>query len=182
MGLKLHLGMNLKTTNDKNYQDGRSYILVKDGSRMDVIDSEIAYLGYPRPHDLPYSPYGISWKMSTEKLGKLLPTGEVINSKFHHNYFGAYTFGATGMLWRGNEFYENVRYGLDPHDDSNGFLVENNIFRNNGTHGLIFSKRCINNMIRIILLMIINFMELCFMRLQTIILLKKILSIIIMME
>lgn len=133
---------------DTDIEDGRSYILVKDGSRMDVVDSEIAYLGYSRPQDSPYSTYGISWRMSTGNLGKFLLTGEVINSKFHHNYFGAYTFGATGMVWRGNEFYENVRYGLDPHDDSNGFLVENNVFRNNGSHGLIFSKRCINNIIR----------------------------------
>ena len=134
---------------DKNYQDdGRAYILVKDGSRMDVVNSEVAYLGYPRTPDLPYSPYGISWRMSTGNLGKTILTGEVENSKFHHNYFGAYTFGATGMTWRGNEFYNNVRYGLDPHDDSNGFLVENNIFHDNGTHGLIFSKRCIRNVIR----------------------------------
>jgi parallel beta-helix repeat protein len=51
-------------------------------------------------------------------------------------------------LWRGNEFYENVRYGLDPHDDSNGFLVENNTAHNNGTHGIIFSKRCMYNTVR----------------------------------
>lgn len=133
---------------DTDIEDGRSYILVKDGSRMDIIDSEIAYLGYSRPKDSPYSTYGISWRMSTGNLTKFFLTGEVINSKFHHNYFGAYTFGATGMTWRGNEFYENIRYGLDPHDDSNGFLVENNVFHHNGSHGLIFSKRCINNLIR----------------------------------
>ncbi|OGY16898.1 MAG: hypothetical protein A2784_03070 [Candidatus Chisholmbacteria bacterium RIFCSPHIGHO2_01_FULL_48_12] len=133
---------------DTNIADGRSFILVKDGSRMDVVDSEIAYLGYARPPDSPYSSYGISWRMSTGNLGKFFLTGEVINSKFHHNYFGAYTFGATGMTWRGNEFYANIRYGLDPHDDSNGFLVENNVFHHNDSHGLIFSKRCINNVIR----------------------------------
>ena len=133
---------------DKILEDGRSYILVKDNARMDVINSEIAYLGYDRPQDLPYSSYGISWRMSRGRLGRALLTGEVINSKFHHNYFGAYTFGATGMTWRGNEFYYNTRYGLDPHDDSTGFLVENNKFYNNGAHGLIFSKRCINNTVR----------------------------------
>ena len=137
-----------KNDYDKNFKNGRSYILVKDGSRMDINNSEIAYLGYPRPENLPYSPYGISWKMSRNSIGKALLTGEVTNSKFHDNYFGAYTFGATGMIWRGNEFYANFRYGLDPHDDSNGFLVENNKFYNNGTHGLIFSKRCNNNIIR----------------------------------
>lgn len=147
-GVKITSWDEAKKDFDKNLKNGRSYILVKDGSRMDLTDSEVAYLGYSRPADSPYSTYGISWRMSTGSLGKTILTGEIRNSKFHHNYFGAYTFGATGMTWRGNEFYSNVRYGLDPHDDSNYFLIENNVFRDNGTHGLILSKRCIGNVIR----------------------------------
>lgn len=147
-GVKITSWNEETNTYDTDIQDGRSYIMVKDGSRMDLTGAEIAYLGYARPETLPYSPYGISWKMSNTKLHTAILTGEVLNSRFHDNYFGAYTFGATGMVWRGNEFYANVRYGLDPHDDSNGFLVENNKFYRNGTHGLIFSKRCINNTIR----------------------------------
>lgn len=147
-GVKITSWDESKNDYDKEIKDGRSYILVKDGSRMDFIDSELAYLGYARTPNLPYSSYGVSWRMSNGKLGTTLLTGDIINSKFHHNYFGAYTFGATGMTWRGNEFFENIKYGLDPHDDSNGFLVENNKFYNNGSHGLIFSKRCTNNIIR----------------------------------
>ena len=137
-----------KNDYDKNLNDGRSFVMVKDNSRMDIYSSELSYLGYPTGLDITASPYGVSWKLSRVKLKKVLLTGEVINSKFHHNYFGAYTFGATGMAWRGNEFYENVRYGLDPHDDSNGFIIENNIARNNGSHGIIFSKRCMYNIVR----------------------------------
>ena len=121
--------------NDFDYklEDGRSFIMVKNGSRMDIADSEIAYLGYSRPENGPHSTYGISWKMSANKLGTAVLTGEVSGSKFHDNYFGAYTFGAIGMTWKDNEFYDNTRYGLDPHDDSNGFLIENNAFYRNGT-------------------------------------------------
>lgn len=133
---------------DTNINDKRSYILVKDNSRMDIYNSELGYLGYSRQLSLDTSPYGVSWRMSNGKLGTTILTGEILNSKFHHNYFGAYTFGASGMTWRGNEFYSNIRYGLDPHDDSNGFLVENNKAHDNGSHGIIFSKRCINNTIR----------------------------------
>ncbi|MBP9719109.1 MAG: right-handed parallel beta-helix repeat-containing protein [Candidatus Levybacteria bacterium] len=133
---------------DKNINDKRSYILVKDNSRMDIYNSELAYLGFSRLLDPTTSPYGVSWRMSNGKGGTTILTGEILNSRFHHNYFGTYTFGATGMLWRGNEFYANIRYGLDPHDDSNGFLVENNKAYDNGSHGIIFSKRCINNTIR----------------------------------
>ena len=133
---------------DKEISDGRSFIMVKDDSRMDIYNSELAYLGFATNPQLSVSPYGVSWKLSTSKLKQAVLTGEVINSKFHHNYFGAYTYGATGMTWRGNEFYNNVRYGLDPHDDSNGFLVEKNRAHNNGTHGIIFSKRCMYNTVR----------------------------------
>ncbi len=137
-----------KNDYDKELKDGRSFVMVKDNARMDIYSSELSYLGYPTALDITVSPYGVSWKLNKLKLKKVLTTGEVINSRFHHNYFGAYTFGATGMLWRGNEFYENVVYGFDPHDDSNGFLVENNIARDNGAHGIIFSKRCMYNTIR----------------------------------
>lgn len=146
-GVKITSWDSTRNDYDKNFDNGRSYILVKDNSRMDLTNSEVGYLGYPRSGDQPYSPYGISWRMSTNQRDKFLLTGEILNSKFHNNYFGAYTFGATGMHWAGNEFYDNFRYGLDPHDDSNGFLVENNRFHNNGTHGLIFSKRCVNNVV-----------------------------------
>ncbi|MBI3984739.1 MAG: right-handed parallel beta-helix repeat-containing protein [Candidatus Levybacteria bacterium] len=147
-GVKVTSWDSSKSNYDFELADGRSFIMVKDNSRLDVYDSDISYLGYPTKSDISVSPYGISWKLSSLKLKKVLLTGEVINSKFHHNYFGAYTYGATGMTWRGNEFYDNIRYGLDPHDDSNGFLVEKNIAHNNGTHGIIFSKRCMYNTIR----------------------------------
>ena len=137
-----------KSNYDELLDDGRSFIMVKDAGRMDFINSELAFLGFPTKPEFRVSPYGVSWKLSREKLLKTLLTGEVINSKFHHNYFGAYTFGATGMTWRGNEFYDNVLYGLDPHDDSNGFLVEENYAHNNGKHGIIFSKRCMYNIVR----------------------------------
>ena len=149
-GVKITSWDSEKNDYDKNMDDGRSFIQAKDNSRMDFYDSEAAYLGYPSEasSNLRVSPYGVSWKLSRIKLKGVLLTGEVINSKFHHNYFGAYTFGATGMTWTGNEFYENVRYGLDPHDDSNGFLIERNYAHNNGTHGIILSKRCLYNTIR----------------------------------
>lgn len=127
---------------DRDWTDGRAYILIKDNSRMDIFNSEIAYLGFSRSANITISPYGISWRMSNSKLKKDIITGEVYDSRFHDNYFGIYTFGAVGMNWKNNLFYNNYRYGFDPHDDSNGFLVENNQFYNNGSHGLIFSKRC----------------------------------------
>ncbi|GIK40854.1 MAG: hypothetical protein BroJett011_46870 [Chloroflexota bacterium] len=134
---------------DRNYKDGRSYVLVRN-ARMDILDSELGYLGYALDRDVARGGvYGVSWRNYDETFfRKQLTTGYVLNSRFHHNYFGLYTFGATGMVFRNNEIYENIQYGLDPHDDSNNFIVEHNYVHNNGNHGIIFSKRCFNNVIR----------------------------------
>lgn len=132
---------------DKEYKDGRSNILARDNGRMDMYNSEFAYLGY-YPAELKDSPYGVSWRISSGTFGKQIVTGEVKNSKFHDNYFGAYTFGATGMTWLNNEFYDNVQYGWDGHDDTNTTLIEGNKAHDNGNHGIICSKRCFNLVIR----------------------------------
>lgn len=137
-------------TPDYDYSDGRSYITARNSGRMDIINSDLSYLGYsgfPNRGGPFGGSYGVSWKINNNGFRERLLTGVVLNSKFHNNYFGLYTFGATGMLIRGNEFYENIQYGLDPHDDSNNFLIENNRAYRNGNHGIILSRRCFDNVI-----------------------------------
>lgn len=139
---------------DTNVDDGRSYLTAKSSGRMDVVNSDIGYLGYvgylkndtvKKRGGLFGGSYGLSWKITSGKLNDNLLTGSVINSKVHDNYFGIYTFGATGMLIKNNDVYDNVQYGIDPHDDSNNLLITENRAYNNGNHGIILSKRCINN-------------------------------------
>ena len=132
---------------DTEIADGRAYVLAKNNSskiaevRMDILGSELAFLGYDGPEA-----YGVSWRVSSDPPAKRT-TGVVLGTSFHNNYFGAYTYGAKDMFWVGNSFLDNVVYGLDPHDDSNGFTVLFNRLTGNGKHGLIFSKRCTGNLI-----------------------------------
>ncbi len=109
-------------------------------SRMDVIDTDIGYLGYYAAES-----YGLVWKVrgeTADHFARVDVRGDVIGSSVHHNYFGMYTFGAYGMRIAENEFYQNVQYGIDPHDDSDALLVEDNDIHHNGNHGFICSKRC----------------------------------------
>lgn len=144
-------------TFDFAFQDGsgRAYIAIKNrtsiytDNRMDVIDSEVAYLGF-----LEETAYGISWKVLSEEgaknpgiLGRGM-TGIVTGSKFHHNYFGAYVWGAGDMVVRNNEFYDNFYYGFDAHTVTQRTLVEDNYSHDNGGHGIIFADRCTDNTIR----------------------------------
>lgn len=142
-----------KNAPDLEYADGRAYVSVRANGRMDVLDSEIAYLGYPRSTEIAQGKrvggvYGLAWKIPNGTFGQYLLTGNVIGNRIHDNYFGIYTFGTTGMIIRGNELYGNVQYGIDPHDDSNNLLIENNFIHDNGNHGIIVSKRVVYSMIR----------------------------------
>jgi parallel beta-helix repeat protein len=144
---------------DTTHQDGRSFLRMKNG-RMDLLDSTFTYLGNSldgatigetnetNGYLKEAAMYGISWRITGNTLGESLTTGWVERSSFTHNHIGSYTYGASGMTWRDNYFAYNDVYGLDPHDDSNGALVEGNLFEKNGKHGFIISKRCNYNIIR----------------------------------
>jgi hyaluronan synthase len=141
-------------TFDTEIEDGRSHLYLKNG-RMDILNSELAYLGYkPSQKSLETGVYGLSWRVSDfdidsfESSGRELATGYVAGNRIHNNYFGIYTFGVTGMIISNNEVYENVLYGIDPHDDSDHLVIEHNHTHHNGTHGIILSKRCTNSIIR----------------------------------
>lgn len=132
---------------DEDYNDGRSYILCQGTATMDVINSEIAYLGYKTTPIIKGGTYGLSWRIPTGSFTQVLNTGKLINSNVHHTYFAMYSFGSTGIVIKNNDIHDNVIYGIDPHDDSNNFIVANNKSYRNGHHGIIFSKRCYNNLI-----------------------------------
>lgn len=145
-------------TVDTSYSDGRAHIRVRsflgsDGvareSRMDIVNSEISYLGYNAAES-----YGLVWKVIGDPgsdfslYDKVNVYGDIFGSNIHHNYYGMYTFGHEDGQWVGNEMHHNIGYGFDPHDDSDNLLIEDNDVHDNGFHGIIASKRCNNVVIR----------------------------------
>ncbi len=133
---------------DQDVNDGRAHIRVNNG-RMDIVNTEVAYLGQPKLRNSGGGVYGLSWRVeNSSRFGHELTTGTFVGNDIHDNYMGFYSYGATGMILSDNRIYNNLEYGLDPHDDSNNFIVENNEVYGNGNHGIIFSRRCVNNIIR----------------------------------
>lgn len=113
---------------------------------MDIANSDVGHLGYYGSEA-----YGLTWKVSgsrADRFDLVDVLGNVTDSKIHHNYFGLYMYGAYGMQVAGNEVYDNFKYGIDPHDDSDYLVIENNNVHDNGNHGIIGSKRCDNLVIR----------------------------------
>ncbi|CAM9371905.1 unnamed protein product [Choristocarpus tenellus] len=113
--------------------------------RMDIVDSEMAYLGYQASES-----YGLTWKVrgfcvdksNPEVFDNVQVTGDILNSEIHHMFFGHYSYGHQGGVWSNNVVHDNEWYGFDPHDDSDYLTIHNNIVYNNGKHGIIASKRC----------------------------------------
>lgn len=141
---------------DTNSADGRAYLRARSAvvggvaqeSRMDILNSEVQYLGYEASER-----YGLSWKANGD-LALVNVLGNVKNSKIHHNHYGVYSFGLQGGEWTGNEVYSNDGYGFDAHDHSDDLVIENNNVHDNGhvdpkgKHGIILSESCLNAKIR----------------------------------
>lgn len=137
---------------DENTADGRAFLRARSAmlnalpavSRMDILNSEIQYLGYEASER-----YGLSWKANGD-LAVLDVLGDVKNSKIHHNHHGVYTFGLQGGQWTGNEVYSNNGYGFDAHDHSDDLVIDGNNVHDNGLvdakgkHGIILSESCLN--------------------------------------
>ncbi len=121
---------------DEQPDDGRSFVLARNGSRMDIRDSELSYLGYDANES-----YGVAWRLQGT-------SGTAENSRFGYNYYGMYSYEASDLVIRGNEVHHSVRYGIDPHTRSNHLTIENNVSHHNGKHGIILAEDCTNSVIR----------------------------------
>jgi parallel beta-helix repeat protein len=121
---------------DLRVEDGRAWVLARDGSVMDVRNSRMEQLGYDRAER-----YGVSWRTRTT-------SGTVDRSVFSGNFYGAYMHGIAAMRVTGSVVERSLRYGLDPHSGSRNLDIEDNIFRHNGKHGLILAVGCSNATIR----------------------------------
>jgi parallel beta-helix repeat protein len=121
---------------DENYQDGRAFVLARDGARMDIHDSDLRYLGYDGSEA-----YGLAWRLEGT-------SGQIVDSFISHNFYGVYSFEVNDLVIRGNRAHHNVMYGIDPHTQSMRLVIENNVVHDNGKHGIILAEECSNGIIR----------------------------------
>jgi len=121
---------------DTNDIDGRSFVLARAGARMDIRGSELSYLGYDANES-----YGVAWRQPGT-------SGSAIDSRFGHNFYGLYSYEASGLVIRGNEVHHSTRYGIDPHTRSDRLLIEGNSAHHNGKQGIILAEECADSTIR----------------------------------
>ncbi|GAA0901963.1 right-handed parallel beta-helix repeat-containing protein [Pseudonocardia zijingensis] len=121
---------------DTNLDDGRGYLLARDGAQMNIDNAELRFLGNGTVES-----YGLSWR--TEGT-----TGKITNSDVSHNYFGLYSYEVGGLVITDNEFHDNQLYGVDPHTGSHNLTIERNVVHDNGKHGIILAEDCVDSVIR----------------------------------
>jgi parallel beta-helix repeat protein len=121
---------------DTNLEDGRGYLLARDGAQMNIDNAELRFLGNGTVES-----YGLSWR--TEGT-----SGKITNSLVSHNYFGLYSYEVGGLVVSNNEFHDNQLYGIDPHTGSHDMTIEGNVVHDNGKHGIILAEDCTDSVIR----------------------------------
>ncbi len=132
---------------DEEVTNGRAYIIAKFGATLNIRNSELSYLGSADSEST-----GVAWRDQDDPadpgVQRSRVTGEVVNSLFHHNYYGVFASQASNMLLRDNQFHSNLRYGITLRDLTHDIQVENNQAFGNVSHGFLVSRGCYNLVLR----------------------------------
>ncbi|MDQ3853798.1 MAG: right-handed parallel beta-helix repeat-containing protein [Thermoproteota archaeon] len=114
----------------------RAFINLRESEGGFVQGSEIAYLGYQEFGRRGFDLFGDGPSHDLEIRG----------SKFHDMWFAFYSRGAYNITVDGNEYYNNIKYALDPHSGTHDMSITNNWLHHNPI-GAICSDRCYNILI-----------------------------------
>jgi parallel beta-helix repeat protein len=91
--------------------------------------------------------YGLSLSAGPEKLVSdtisepKRPTGIIVDNSFEDMFYGFYSYEADDVALIGNEYKDNIVYGIDPHDRSRRLtMAYNTAYGTVKKHGIIISR------------------------------------------
>ena len=121
---------------DMNGTIRRGYVQFAASEGSQIINSEFGYLGDVEPGRRGFDLFGEG------------PSHNMVirGSKFHDMWFAFYSNGAYNITVDGNEYYNNIKYALDPHTVTHDMIITNNWLHDNPI-GVICSDRCYNILI-----------------------------------
>src|SRR5215217_1937528 len=121
---------------DMNGTVPRGYVQFAASEGSQIINSEFGYLGDVEPGRRGFDLFGEG------------PSNDMVvrGSKFHDMWFAFYSNGAYNITVDGNEYYNNIKYALDPHTTTHDMIITNNWLHDNPI-GVICSDRCWNILI-----------------------------------
>jgi parallel beta-helix repeat protein len=110
----------------------RGYIQFAGSEGSQINNSEFGFLGYVEPGRRGFDLFG-----GGEAVHDMLVSG----SNFHDMWMGFYSNGAHNITVDGSEYYNNIKYSLDPHTTTHNMNIRNNWIHDNPI-GPICSDRC----------------------------------------
>jgi parallel beta-helix repeat protein len=117
---------------DMNGTVPRGYVQFAASEGSQIINSEFGYLGDVEPGRRGFDLFG---------GGGPSHDLEIRGSKFHDMWMAFYSNGAYNIVVDGNEYYNNIKYSLDPHTTTHDMNITNNWIYNNPI-GPICSDKC----------------------------------------
>jgi len=119
---------------DMNGTIRRGYIRFAASEGSQIINSEFGHLGDIEPGRRGFDLLGD---------GDGEPSHDMVirDSKFHDMWFAFYSREAYNITVDGNEYYNNIKYALDPHTVTHDMNITNNWLHHNPI-GVICSNRC----------------------------------------
>jgi poly(beta-D-mannuronate) C5 epimerase len=119
---------------DMNGTIRRAYIQFAASEGAQITNSEFGYLGDVEPGRRGFDLFG---------GGGPSHDMEIRGSKFHDMWMAFYSNGAYNITVDGNEYYNNIKYALDPHTRTYNMNITNNWLHHN-LIGAICSDDCYN--------------------------------------
>src|ERR671923_2848686 len=116
---------------DMNGTIRRGYVQFAASEGSQIINSEFGFLGDVEPGRRGFDLFGEG------------PSHNMVirGSKFHNMWMAFYSNGAYNITVDGNEYYNNIKYSLDPHTTTHNMSIKNNWIHDNPI-GPICSDRC----------------------------------------
>ena len=124
---------------DMNGTIRRGYIQFAASEGSQIINSEFGYLGDVEPGRRGFD-------LLDDGDGEPSHDMVIRDSKFHDMWFAFYSREAYNITVDGNEYYNNIKYALDPHTVTHDMNITNNWLHHNPI-GVICSNRCYNILI-----------------------------------
>ncbi len=123
---------------DMNGTIRRGYIQFAASEGSQITNSEFGYLGDEEPG-----------RRGFDLFGGGGPSHDMVirGSKFHDMWMAFYSKEAYNIVVDGNEYYNNIKYALDPHTATHDMKITNNWIHDNYRYGAICSDDCYNILI-----------------------------------
>ena len=105
--------------------------------------SELNALGYGngKSYGISFSAGPNRWLKHGNQENLYRPTGIMADNSIYNAMYGYYSYEADDFVMNGNEYIDNIVYGLDPHDRSRRLVIGyNTAYDTQKKHGVIISR------------------------------------------